>query len=115
MAMDDFLNKPTDTTPRTGLRREIDNILWDIDERRFLIRVKDGRTFKAAAPPNDDPERAIVRVVYFWRARHIVFETNRGDHLLGNMPSRHNLAPWRGSRLTPDRHPRGARGHPHAR
>ncbi|MDT0179220.1 hypothetical protein Q9S36_03225 [Microbacterium sp. ARD31] len=93
MVMDDFLDKRTDTTPRVGLRREIDTIIWDIDERRFLIRVKDGRMFEAAAPLNDDPERAIVRVVYFWHARHIVFETNRGDHLLGVMPSRHNLAP----------------------
>lgn len=91
--MDDFLDKLTDTTPRVGLRREIDTIIWDIDERRFLIRVKDGRMFEAAAPPNDDPERAIARVVYFWHARHIVFETNHGDHLLGIIPSRHNLAP----------------------
>lgn len=93
MAMEEFFDKLTGTTPRVGLRREIDSVIWDIDERRFLIRVKDGRMFTAAAPPNDDPERAIVRVVYLWHDRHIGFETNRGDHLLGIMPSRHNLAP----------------------
>lgn len=93
MVTHDFLDKLADKTPRAGLRREIDAIIWDIDEHRFLIRVKDGRTFEAAAPPNEDPERAIIRIVYFWHTRHIVFETNRGDHVLGIMPSRHNLAP----------------------
>ncbi|TFB66940.1 hypothetical protein E3N86_00830 [Cryobacterium sp. Hz7] len=93
MVADDFIDKLTDETPRAGLRREIDAIIWDIDQGRFLIRVKDGRIFEAAALPNDDPERAIVRIVYFWHARHIIFETNRGDHVLGIMPSRHNLAP----------------------
>ncbi len=47
--MDGCLDKWTDPTPRVGLRREIDAIIWDIDERRFLIRVKDGRMFEAVA------------------------------------------------------------------
>jgi hypothetical protein len=83
----------TDEEARAGLRRELDVMMWDIDQCRFVIRLKDGRMFQLAAPPNYDPERAVARATYFWHARHLVLETKRGDQLLALLPSRHNVAP----------------------